>query len=368
MKKRNFVLIRAIGLVLTLILLVSAVSCGQKLNENGSLDLMNMDLTKYITLGDYRATAYELSVQAVTEADVETAITTLQAELYNENYEDYIEAPVSRATMDNDYLQISYVGRIDGEIVDQSPSDSPQYLLLVDGNGYYDWINAALRGVYPGDTVIAEGYLGDGENYGEYAGRLISYEITLVAILGHYTFSELTDAVVMEKTGFPSLEAYRAALPEILLEMRREAALSAYYQDAWEKAQTASTIHKYPKKQVNYYYNAFYGNYAYIAYQNNVSVDVVLAQYGVDKDRIREMAELSCAEDLFYYALVQAEGLEVTDAEYAERVGSIAEGQGMSVEELEAEYGKEYIRDSMLYDEAILFVAHAANVNYIYVE
>ena len=368
MRKNSMVWIRAIGLILMLVLLVSSVSCGQKVNENGSLDLMNMDLTKYITLGDYRATAYDITVKAVTEADVEAAITTLQVEHYNESYEDYVGNPVSRAAEENDYLQISYVGWIDEEIVDQSPSDSPQYLLLVDGNGYYDWFNEALRGVYPGETVMAEGYLGEGENYGEYAGRFISYEITLVAILGHYDFSELTDAAVMEKTGFPSLEAYRAALPEILLEARREAALSAYYQDAWEKAQACSAIKKYPKKQLNYYYNAFYGNYAYIAYQNGVSVDVVLAQYGVDKARIREMAELSCAEDLFYYALVQAEGLEVTDEEYAERVGSIAQGQGMSVEALEAEYGKEYIRDSMLYDEAILFVAHAASVNYIYVE
>lgn len=367
MRKRTFLPMRGIGLLLVLAMLVAAMSaCGQPMNENGTLDLLNMDLTKYITLGDYRATAYELSVKPVTEADVEAAMDEFQISLYE--YEDYVEAPVSRAVIENDYLQISYIGRIDGDIVDQSPSDSPQYLLLADGNGYYDWINAALRGAWPGETVIAEGQLDNNENYGEYAGRDITYEITVVAILGHYTFTEMTDAIVMEKTGFPSIEAYRAALPEILLEARKEAALSSIYQDAWTKAQEASTIHKYPKKQVKYYYNSFYGNYAYIAYQNNVSIDVVLAQYGVDEDKIQEMAELSCAEDLFYYAVVQAEGLEVTDEEYAERVGTIAAGQSMSVEELETEYGKEYIRDSMLYDEAILFVAHAANVNYIYVE
>ena len=129
-----------------------------------------------------------------------------------------------------------------------------------------------------------------------------------------------------------------------------------------------SEIKKYPKKQVEYYYNAFMGNYAYIAYQNGVTLDTVLAQYGVDEARVKEMAEASCAEDLFYYALVQAHGLEVTDEEYDARVGEIAANQSMTVEELETEYGKEYIRDSMLYDEAILFVANAVNVNYVYVD
>ncbi len=366
MNRKTYVPIRAIGLILTLIMLVAAFTACVKTNEDGTLDLLHMDLTPYITLGDYRATPYELEVKKVTDEDVATAFDEFQMSLYS--YEDYIEAPVSRPSMVNDYLQIRYVGRIDGTVVDESPESSPQYLLLANGNGYYDWINDALVGVRAGETVIAEGQLGEGENYGEYAGRTITYEITLVAIMGHYTFTEMTDEIVKEKTGYETAEAYRAALPTVLLDARKEQALSTVYKDAWEKAIEASTIHKYPKKQVDYYYNAFYGNYSYIAYQNGVSVDVVLSQYGVDKDKIRDMAEQSTAEDLFYYAVVQAEGLEVTDEEYAERVVGIAEGQQMSVQELEAEYGKEYIRDSMLYDEAILFVAHAANVNYIYVD
>ncbi len=364
MKRR---LLTAAVLVLALVLSLAAlVSCGEKVKENGSLDLLNMDLTPYIELGDYRSLPFELEIKKVTEADVEGAIEEFKASLAS--YEEYVDAPVNRATIENDYLMISYVGRVDGEIVDQSPSSAPQYLLLADGNGYYDWINSALRGVFVGDTVIAEGQLAERENYGEYSGKIIVYEITLEAILGHYTFTELTDEVLFERTGYSSLEEYREALYGILEQERKQAALATIYQEAWEKAQELSKILKYPKKQVNYYYNAFYGNYSYIAYQNNVTVDVVLAQYGLDEDKVRDMAEQSTAEELFYYALVQAEGLTVTDEEYAERVTGIAEGQGVSVEELEAEYGKDYIRDSMLYDEAIIFLANAVDVTYTYSE
>jgi len=363
--KRFLTFGRVCALALALVLCLSAlISCGEKTKKDGTLDLLHMDLTPYITLSDYRALSYELTVKRVTEADVDNAVEEFKASL--SEYEDLAGATVERATIENDYLLISYVGRIGGEVVDESPKSSPQYLLLADGNGYYDWINSALRGVYVGETVIAEGQLADSENYGEYAGKTISYDITLEAILGHYTFHELTDALLMEKTGYATLEEYRAALYGILEAQRKQEALATIYTDAWEKAQDTSTVLKYPQKQVDYYYDAFMGNYSYIAYQNGLTLGAVLAQYGLDESKVRDMARKSTAEELFYYAFVQVEGLEVTDEEYAERVGGIAEGQSMSVEELEAEYGKDYIRDSMLYDEAIMHLASIVNVTFTY--
>ena len=348
------------------LLMMSLASCGEKVREDGSLDLLHMDLSPYIELGDYRSLTFSLAVKKVTDADVENAVDEFKAGL--SEYEDLAGKTVERATVDNDYLLISYVGTIDGDVVDESPSSAPQYLLLADGNGYYDWINSALRGVYVGQTVYAEGQLAENESYGEYAGRTIVYEIKLEAILGHYTFTELTDAVVLEKTGYENLEKYREALYGILEEQRKQEALATIYQNAWEQALEGSKILKYPEKQVDYYYNAFLGNYAYTAAQSGITLDALLVQKGLDGNKVRDMARKSTAEELFYYALVQAEGLEVTDEEYAARVGGIAEGQGATVEQLEAEFGKEYIRDSMLYDEAILHLANIVNATFTYID
>jgi len=363
MKKTIF---RTLALMLMLLLALSAfVACGEKQDPNEPMDLSSLKLSRYIKLGDYTSLPFELEVKRVTDADVERAIEEFKAGL--SSYEEYGE-PVSRVTEDYDYLSISYVGRVDGEVVDTAPPESPQYLLLVDGNGYYDWINAALRGICVGDTVFAEGQLAEQEGYGEYAGKTIVYEIKLQAILGHYTFVEMTDEVVEEKTGYASVEEYRAALYTLLDEARKEAALATIYQKIWDTAVENAKVRKYPRHQVEYYYNAFYGNYAYIAYQKNLPVEMVLAQHGLDEKGIRDMAEQSTREELFYYAFVQENGLEVTDEEYAARVGGIATGQGVSVEVLEAEHGKEDIRDSMLFDEAIVFLANIVDVNYIYVD
>lgn len=368
MKKRVFAPVRVFVLLLLAAMCLSAfTSCGEKVLENGKLDLLNMDMSRYIELGDYSSLSYTLEIAPVTESDVEGAFFEFQSSL--QIYDDYVDAPVSRATVENDCLQISYVGRVDGEIVDNSANlSTTPYLILADGNGYYDWFNNALLGIYAGDTVTAEGQLADSENYGEYAGKNIVYEITLVAIMGHYTFTEVTDEVVLEKTGYATIEEYKASLYDSIEAARKQAALESICQEVWEKAQELSKVRKYPQKQVEYYYNAFYGNYEYIAYQSGVPIETVLAQKGKDEGKIREMAKVSVAEEMFYYAVVQDAGLEVTDEEYAERVGTIAEMQGTTVEALEAEYGVADIRDSMLFDEALLYVANAVDVTYTYTE
>ena len=364
MKKTIF---RIAALLLVLLTVLAALAaCGEEPDPNEPMDLASLKLSRYIKLGDYASLPFELEVKRVTEADVADAIEEFKASL--SSYEEYKD-PVARATEEFDYLSIRYVGRVEGDVVAEAPAESPQYLLLADGNGFDASVNQALRGVRVGDTVFAERQLeNDSERFGEHAGKTIVYEITLQAILGHYTFVEMTDEVVKEKTGYETVEAYRAALSTILDEERKAAALATIYQTIWDTACQNAKVRKYPEHQVAYYYNAFYGNYAYIAYQSGLPVETVLAQYGVDEKGIREKAKDSTREELFFYAFVQENGLEVTDEEYAARVGDIAKGQNMTVEELEKEYGTEDIRESMLFDEAIVFLANTVDVNYIYVD
>ena len=364
MRKYGFV--RMAAVLLSVLLLCSLVGCGEKVRSNGSLDMTQMNLEKYIDLGDYRSVPLELQIKRVTDEEVEEAFAKFKSSLHS--YEDYAGASVSRPVQENDYLRVSYVGRVDGEVVDQNPSELAQYILVADGNGYYDWINSALIGAEVGKTVIAEGHLGEGEQYGEYAGKLIRYEFVVEAIMGHYTFVEITDALVKEKTGYDTVEAYRASLYGSLEEARKQEVLSSMYQVIWDTALKGATVLKYPETQLQYYYDSFLGNYAYKAAQNGVVVDFYLAAEGLSKEKIMEMAEESTKEELFYYGLVQAEGLEVTDEEYASRLPDLAARYGVSEEALEAEFGKDYIRDSMLYDEAYLFLASVANVTYHYAD
>lgn len=343
-------------------LLGTLVGCGEKEREEGGLDLLNMNLSPYVTLAQYKGIAYTLEVAPVTDDEVEQSLNSFLSTLTT--FDDYSTDPVSRPTEENDYIQFRYVGRLDGEVFDDGSTES-MFMLLSEDNGYFEWLNEALYGVTPGQTVTATGSLPDNENYGDLAGKEVVYELTVEAILRHYYFAELTEELLLEKTGCRTEEEYREVLRAELEQAKREIALENIHQTLWDKVLEESTVIKYPQKHVNYYYDSYYGYYEYYAAENGYPVATVLAQAGKTIEDIKAAAEASAKEDLVYYAIVQAQGLTVTDEEYAERVEEIAAGQDMTVAELEETYGKDYIVDCMLYDEMLAFLFENANITYV---
>lgn len=366
MKNRNMKTVKAVCAVLALVcLLAFCVGCGEKTREEGGLDLLNMNLSPYIELVRYKGVAHTLEVPSVTDAEVQEAFNSFTSTLTT--FEDYSLSPVSRPTMENDYIQLRYVGKLDGEVFDDGSVES-MFMLLSKDNGYFDWLNEALYDVMPGETVTATGNMPDHENYGELAGREVVYELTLEAILRHYTFAELTEDLLLEKTGCRTEEEYREKLRSELDQAKKEIAQEGIYQTLWDKVLEESKVLKYPQKHVKYYFDSYYGYYEYLAAENGYPVATILAQAGKTVEDIQKAAEESAKEDLVYYAIVQEQKLSVTDEEYAERIEGYAKEQDMSAEELEETYGKDYIVDCMLYDEMLTFLFENAQITYTYKE
>ena len=366
MKKTSFLGFRTLGFAFVMVLVLSMfVGCGEKVKEDGSLDLPNMNLKPYIDLGEYKGVPISYEIKRVTEEDVDEAFATFKGSL--SSYVNYTMSPPSRPTMENDLLQLKYVGRADGEIVDDGSEES-MYLLLSKENGYFEWLNQALYDVYAGETVFATGQLPDDENYGDLAGKTVTYELRVEAIVRHYTFQELTEELLFEKTGCRTEAEYREKLYKELDDARRAEASEAIYQTVWDKVLEASTVKKYPQKHVDYYYDSYYGYYAYYAAQSGQPAAALMAKEGKTVEDLKKASEVSTKEDLVYYAIVRAEGLEVTNEEYDANIEKYAKEQQMSVSELEEAYDKEYIRDCMLYDEVLAYLAEQANITYTYID
>ncbi len=366
MKHSKMRIIRLLSVLLALgCLLGILVGCGEKEREEGGLDLLQMNLSPYIELAPYKGVAHTLEVAPVTDEEVEQSFKSFLSTLIT--FDDYSLDPISRPTVENDYIQLRYVGKLDGEVFDDGSAES-MFMLLSENNGYFDWLNEALYGVTPGETVTATGNMPDDESYGDLAGKEVVYELTVEAILRHYHLAELTEELLLEKTGYRTEEEYRAVLRAELETAKREIALAGIYQTLWDKVLEGSTVIKYPQKHVDYYYDSYYGYYEYYATTNNYSVATLLAQAGKTIEDIKKAAEDSVKEDLVYYAIVQAEGLEVTDGEYAERIEDYAKAQDMDVAELEEAYSKDYIVDCMLYDEMLAFLFENAEITYGYGE
>ncbi len=362
MKQKIRCFCRLTALLLLLGLVFAA--CGDiKTLENGSLDLLHADLDPYIELGQYKELPISLTIDRVTEDEIESAFLQFTDSLGS--FEDYTDAPVDRPTTENDFLRISFKGYYGTELFEGGSSED-ESILLAENNGFIDWFEDNLYGVRVGDTVITSGTLPDIEGYGEMANKFVTFHITVLEIVGHYSFVEITDELVREKTGYDSIEAYKAYLGEAIEAQKKAEGAETVYEKVLAAAVDNATLLKYPEKQVEYHYNSFYSYYEYYAVQNGYTTEQLLELAGTNTEEIREAAEISTKEDLVFYAIVQAEKLTITDEEYAEGAAEYAAAQKTSLEALEEQYGKDYIIDCLLYDEMIMFLAKEAVVTYQY--
>lgn len=321
------------------------------------MDYMAEDLDKYITLGQYKGLSVETERPIVSDTDIENELYMLRGE--KTVYEAYEENVTDRATVAGDLVNIDYVGTIDG-VAFEGGSNQGDSVVLSENNGFIDWFEDDLYGVMPGTTVKTTGNFPD--NYHEeLAGKEATFEITVNYIAGHYTIPELTDEFIKENTEKETVEEYRQYLRETL-----QAELDLEYdynkiQAMWQMILDNTEVISLPESQVMYYYTSERSYYEAYAEQYGMSYEEFLDQMvGASDEMLMEYIESIVKDELVFYSTVKAEGITVSDAEYVEGLAKYAAEQGVSESELEAQYGKDYIRESILWDKLML---HLASLN-----
>jgi FKBP-type peptidyl-prolyl cis-trans isomerase (trigger factor) len=91
-----------------------------------------------------------------------------------------------------------------------------------------------------------------------------------------------------------------------------------------------------------------------------MTYESILAAFGITEDSLRQQAEQYVKQDLVFYAIVQAEGLTITEDEYDTHILEYVEGSGVGVAEFEAYYGRDKLIESMLWDEMIEIIYSSA--------
>lgn len=347
---------RAVLLLLCLCLVGVSVACGRD-ETYTQMDYMTEDLTQYVTLGQYKGLTLTADPITVTDAQVESKILALIDA--NTVYEEYEEPVVDRLTGAGDYLLIDFAGFMDGEQFEGGTAEDA-YILLAEDNGYIDWFEDDLYGVMPG-TVVETTNTFPEDYYEEFAGKEVTFKITVKSIKGHYTVPELTDEFIKTQTGSASVEAYRKLVYDTLLAQATETANMTRYQIMWEAILENATIHALPEEQVMFYYTSDRSYYESVAEEYGYTYDEYLEACGVDDAYVKEMAETVIREELVLYSIVKAENVSIDDAAYAEGLAEYAEAQGVTPEELEAEYGRDYIESNLLWDKVIYMLFETTN-------
>ena len=344
---KNFKKIGALLMVLAMLICFSA--CGEESVTYAEMDYMEEDLTPYVTLGQYKGLTLTADPIVITDEDVEAMVQNLVSN--NSKYEEYEEPVTDRPTEAGDYLIIDFAGFMEGEQFEGGTAEGAN-ILLAEDSGYIDWFEDDLYGVMPGTVVETTNFF-PADYYEDFAGKEVTFKITVQSIVGHYTVPELTDEFVKGITGCETVDAYRELVREALLADATEKANMTRYQILWEAVLANATVHSLPEQQVMFYYTSDRSYYESVAAEYGYTYEEYLEACGVTDADVMKMVEDSIREEIIFYAIVKAENIRITEEEYTEAAEGYAAVEGVTLEELEATYGYDYIAEAVLWDKVI---------------
>jgi trigger factor len=282
-EKQKKLIFRIIGIVIAVaIVAVIAFNIGKRVytvairttsdsNMSAGLDdngiISGIDVSKYITLVDYKNISVPTDEVAATDEEVDEDINTT-LESYN-----YVSDDTSLEVADGDVVNIDYVGTIDDEEFDGNTSNGEGYDLTIGSGTFVDDFEDQLIGSHPGDEVTVEVTFPDDYSNSDIAGKDAVFTVTINGIT---VTPELTDDFVAENLdieGVTTADEYRAYVENTFYEDHLEDYLTDYiyenstvnsYPKSYLKA--IKSILKYDDEYMMSYYNSMYESYGMSSY------------------------------------------------------------------------------------------------------
>lgn len=296
----------------------------------------------YIKLGQYKGVEVSVAPASVSEEDILTAI---QSELGANGAT--LEEVTGRAVKLGDTVNIDYEGLKDGVAFEGGTATG--YDLVIGSGSFIPGFEDGLIGAKTGDKLDLD--ITFPENYGsaELAGQPVVFRVTVNKIQEY----KLTEEYVTTNTDYKSIEEYKAAIKDSLMEEKEANRKAEIENSVYNSIVEGSTISSLPKTLVDYYKNdikIYYSNFA-MAYGMDFAgflsaSGVTEAQFDADAT---DYAENMATRDLVYGAIIKAENMELSDEEYDEQVALIAAEYGYeSPQDLLATADEKLLREEVL--------------------
>lgn len=346
MKKRCLAILLAAGMVLSMAGckdkddVAEEPAKGSQTDENGTEDADDTDdtvpptvalqyiekLAGYVTLGEYEGIEYEPYDTTVTDDDV---INYLESSVASYG----LLNKVDRAVKEGDYVYINFTGAIDGENDDNLSSGYQQTLKIGSGD-YIEGFEEGLIGHKAEETVVLNLTFPDDYGNSDYASKDVVFTVELVAV---NEMPELTDEFINTNfgddsdnaLGWDSLDAAKADIRQELEDAAKQTAESYDTQSILDSLVNDSTFTDLPQDYLDEYYDNYIDYYQQFADYYSMSLDDYCSIYGITVEELQseceEMAQLSVEQDIALWAVAEAEGIELTDDEYENRVNEAFE-------------------------------------------
>lgn len=331
-------------------------------NSEGLVVAVDVDnLEDYVTLGQYQnLTVEEEPKEEVTQEDVDD---------YVERQLIYNYAPVEvtqdRAVQENDTVNIDFTGYMDGETF--SGGSAQDQDLIIGSDSFIDGFEDGLIGHKKGETVTLD--LSFPENYRnnpDLSGKPVTFEVTINSISEP---TALTDEWAAANTDYPTAEEFKNAQKELLVQQEDSDYESQVKSDLFQQVMNNSQIKDYPEEELDELKSSMETqmDQAYTAAYGMGFYETLEAQ-GISKDEasknVESMAESYMAQYLVTQAVLDAEGVSLTEADYEKALDDFAKLSGFqSGEEIESNYGDiQILKNNVLWNVACDKIMETATI------
>lgn len=339
------------------ILLAFVLLAGCGAEEDKLLDgkpLNEMDVEKYVTLGDY--TDLAVSVEPASAVD-EDYLEQVVLSVYN-GYVTAEDGITDRAVQIGDTVNIDYEGRKDG--VAFAGGTAAGASLTIGSGKFIAGFEDGLVGVMPGETVDLDLTFPEGYGNADLDGQAVVFTVTVNFILPG-SFAEMKDSVVpyIGIEGVNTVEELRQDAYDYLYSAAEEDYKARLMYAIIDEVIARSTFTQSVDDLIEQQKQDLTAELEYVAAANSTTADLfTYYYYGMNAEEfVSFYAETGVKQNLILQAIANRENLNVTDEEMDSLLEEYALDAGYgSVEELLGNTTKEDVRHNLMTDNVLEFL------------
>ena len=262
------------------------------------------DVSKYVTIGQYKGLSLDKTVEAVTDDMVDGRI---KEELQNK-----AEEVTEGSVQNGDVVTINYVGTKDGVAFDGGTANN--YELTIGSGTFIDGFEDGIIGMKKGQTKDLDLTFPEEYSSEELAGQEVVFKVTLQSFK---RAPELTDDWAAKNTDCKTAEEYRKEIRTTLEDEAKTSAQNTLRETAWNTVLSASEVKEYPQDDLDTAKTEFKTLYENYAKQGDMTLEDFVKAQGISMDDFEEQssqyAEYKVKQNLIVQGIMGAENMTLED-------------------------------------------------------
>ncbi len=322
-------------------------------NDSGKKDerttyevLKELNISEFITLGEYKGLKLEKTITIATDKEV-------QAEIEGQLAKYPVEVTDRTVVKDGDTINIDFVGRMDGKKFDGGSAEDVD--LVIGSGGMIDGFESGLIGAVVGEECVLDLKFPDPyQQNPDFSGKAAEFTVVVNSI-DKAPLEAPTDEWVKEHfEDCNTVAEFEELMKAMLQEAYDETADASLAYDAWEAVVEAATIHKYPEVLVERGRDLYRTEIeSYLEdYGGGMDLEDYLDYSGVTEEEYERFAteygQSIAAQGMINYAICLAEGIEMDGEAFRAELKTLAEEYDCTEEELYKKYAKDDIEQTVL--------------------